>query len=168
MIEEDIAFLVISILTIGGAIFALESKQIVYGAIALGLSFLGIAGLFVVLDATFVAMFQIIVYVGAVAVLIVFTVMLVGEGKSFKETRGIAPKVAGLITAVALALTLVVSFGVSKISNTTSPASIPNFLDIGKFLTNQFAPLLELLAVMLAASLLGALTLAKVDKEDLK
>ena len=92
MIEEDIAFVVISALTVGGSIIALESKQVIYGAIALGFSFLGIAGLFVILDATFVAMFQIIVYVGAVSVLIVFTVMVVGEGKSFKETPGTAYK----------------------------------------------------------------------------
>ncbi len=77
MIEEDIAFVVISALTIGSAIVALEARQVVYGAIALAFSFLGVAGLFIVLDATFVALFQIIVYIGAIAVLILFTVMLV-------------------------------------------------------------------------------------------
>src|SRR5579875_1124393 len=77
MIEEDIAFVVISALTVGAAIVSLEAKQVVYGAIALAFSFLGIAGLFIVLDATFVALFQIIVYIGAIAVLILFTVMLV-------------------------------------------------------------------------------------------
>ena len=93
MIEEDIAFVVISALTVGAAIFALESKQVVYGAIALGFSLLGVAGLFIVLDATYVALFQIIVYIGAVAVLILFTVMLVGESKLLKES----PTTLGMI-----------------------------------------------------------------------
>ena len=73
---------------------------------------------------------------------------------------------AGVITAVALALTLVVIFNLSSSSSATPQPSIPSFLDMGKILTSQYAPVLELLAVMLAASLLGALTLAKVDKED--
>src|SRR3546814_11664694 len=47
-----------------------------YGAIALAISMLGIAGFFLLLDSPFVAMFQITVYVGAVAVLVIFTVML--------------------------------------------------------------------------------------------
>ena len=46
MIEEDIAFIVISVLTIGSSIVALEARQVVYGAIALAFSFLGVAGLF--------------------------------------------------------------------------------------------------------------------------
>src|SRR4029078_12477146 len=73
----DAYFVGIAVLTIGTSILALESKELIYGAIALALSMLGIAGFFLLLDAPFVAMFQIAVYVGAVAVLIIFTVMLV-------------------------------------------------------------------------------------------
>ena len=64
----DVAFIGLSILTIGSAIFALESREIIYGAIALATSMLGIAGFFILLGSPFVAMFQISVYVGAVAV----------------------------------------------------------------------------------------------------
>ena len=70
-------FVGLSVLTIGSALFALESREIVYGAIGLAISMLGIAGFFIILDAPFVAMFQIAVYVGAVAVLVIFIVMLV-------------------------------------------------------------------------------------------
>jgi NADH-quinone oxidoreductase subunit J len=166
MIEEDVAFVVISLLTIGAAIVALESKQIVYGAIALGFSFLGIAGLFIVLDATFVALFQIIVYIGAVAVLILFTVMLVGESKFFKETPTRAGKVVGIITAILLALTLVLSFGASSMSKSGAQATAPSYADIGNLLTGQYAPVLELLGLLIASSLVGALTLAKVEKKQ--
>ena len=166
MIEEDIAFVVISALTIGAAIVALESKQTVYGAIALGFSLLGIAGLFIVLDATFVAMFQIIVYVGAVSVLIVFTVMVVGEGKSFNVSPNIVGKAVGIITALAVALTLVLSFGASSTANASAQASGPNFNEIGMILTNQYGSVLEILALIISASLIGALTLAKVEKKE--
>src|SRR5712692_1920867 len=109
MIEEDIAFVTISALTIGAAIVSLEARQVVYGAIALAFSFLGVAGLFIVLDATFVALFQIIVYIGAIAVLILFTVMLVTKDVEADAEREpikpfgilIAVTIAVLVTAVA-------------------------------------------------------------------
>src|SRR3712207_5803676 len=73
----DPIFIAVAVLTVGTAILALEARELIYGAIALAISMLGIAGFFLLLDAPFVAMFQIAVYVGAVAVLIIFTVMLV-------------------------------------------------------------------------------------------
>jgi NADH:ubiquinone oxidoreductase subunit 6 (subunit J) len=77
---SDVTFAAMVVVTIGGGITALEAREIVYGAIGLAFSFFGVAGLFFLLDAPFVAVFQITVYVGAVAVLILFTVMLVREG----------------------------------------------------------------------------------------
>ena len=64
----DPIFIAVSVMTIGLAIVnALESRELVYGAIALAISMLGIAGFFLILDSPFVAMFQITVYVGAVS-----------------------------------------------------------------------------------------------------
>ena len=73
----DIVFLAMMAVTVGGAIVALESREIVYGAVGLAGSLFGVAAFFFLLDAPYVAVFQITVYVGAVAVLIIFTVMLV-------------------------------------------------------------------------------------------
>src|SRR5919107_2847847 len=97
LLMVDVAFIGLSVLTVGSAIFALESREIIYGAIALAISMLGIAGFFILLDSPFVAMFQITVYVGAVAVLVIFTVMLVRTQALFsrKEDRG--RKAAGII-----------------------------------------------------------------------
>src|SRR4030042_5294554 len=93
----DPIFIAVAVMTIGSAIVALESRELIYGAIALAISMLGIAGFFLLLDAPFVAMFQITVYVGAVAVLIIFTVMLVRTQDLFsaKDDRG--RKAAGIV-----------------------------------------------------------------------
>src|SRR5579864_6174687 len=120
MIEEDIAFVVISALTIASAIISLEAKQVVYGAIALAFSFLGIAGLFIVLDATFVALFQIIVYIGAIAVLIVFTVMLVTKDVERDADRE-PVKPMGIIIAVVIALLVGAVAAVSNFTNWYPP-----------------------------------------------
>ena len=84
----DATFIALTVVTLGGAIAALEAREIIYGAVGLAASFFGVASLFFLLDAEFVAVFQITVYVGAVAVLVLFTVMLVREGRWFGDYAG--------------------------------------------------------------------------------
>ncbi|MDG6907510.1 MAG: NADH-quinone oxidoreductase subunit J [Nitrososphaerota archaeon] len=166
MIEEDIAFVVISALTIGSAIVALEARQVVYGAIGLAFSFLGVAGLFIVLDATFVALFQIIVYIGAVAVLILFTVMLVTKDVESQSKRE-PLKPVGIIIAVVIAVLIAVVASVSNLSVWYDTGSYSGSIvsGIGSLLTSQYALPLEVLGLVLGASIVGALTLAKLEKE---
>ena len=93
----DSIFIGLSVITIGSAILSLESRELLYGGIALAVSMLGIAGYFIILDAPFVAMFQIAVYVGAVAVLVIFIVMLVRTEALFSDTEDRGRRIAGLI-----------------------------------------------------------------------
>jgi len=160
----DVTFLAMVVATIGGAITALEAREIVYGAIGLAFSFFGVAGLFFLLDSPFVAVFQITVYVGAVAVLILFTVMLVREGRWMRDSLGSWDRVAGLLAAVALALSLVLSFAASSFRGAVEQTTAPSFIGIGEFISGPFAPALELLALVLAAAIVGALMLAKVER----
>jgi len=158
----DITFAALSVVAVGGAFAALEAREIIYGAVGLAASFFGVASLFFLLESPFFAVFQITVYVGAVAVLILFTVMLVREGKWFGDSMGPGATVAAIITVVALIVSLVSSFEAAKLS-TAKQATAPSFVNIGQLLTGQYAPALEFLALVLAASVLGALTLAKVE-----
>jgi NADH:ubiquinone oxidoreductase subunit 6 (subunit J) len=167
MVEAtDAAFIALTVVTVGGAVAALEAKEIIYGAVGLAASFFGVASLFFLLDSPFVAAFQITVYVGAVAVLLLFTVMLVREGRWFGDSMGPTARVAAVVTVVALVVSLVSSFFAANLSNTASQKSAPSFVNIGQLLTGQYAPALEVLALVLAASVLGAMTLAKVDPTE--
>ena len=159
----DAVFLAAAVVTVGGAITALEAREIIYGAVGLAGSFFGVASLFFMLDAPFVAVFQITVYIGAVAVLVLFTVMLVREGSWFRDSPKPLGQFAGLVTAVALALSLVLSLTGPELANATPQSSAPSFVGIGQLLTGEFGPVLELLALLLAASVLGAIALAKVE-----
>src|SRR6188472_1008166 len=93
----DPVFIATAVLTIGAAIVALESRELIYGGIALAISMLGVAGFFLLLDSPFVAMFQITVYVGAVAVLVIFTVMLVRTQELFSKREDRGRKGAGIV-----------------------------------------------------------------------
>jgi NADH:ubiquinone oxidoreductase subunit 6 (subunit J) len=164
MLDEDtIAFIVLSGLTIGAALISLETRQVVYGAISLAFSFLGIAGLFIVLQATFVALFQIIVYVGAIAVLIIFTVMVVTkEVESEAKREPFKPLAIAIATIVALSVGIVASL--SNLSSTTSAGPSYTVADIGAQLTGTYQFPLVILGLILGASVVGALTLAKSER----
>jgi NADH-quinone oxidoreductase subunit J len=164
----DGVFIALSIITVGSAILTLESKEILYGGIALAISMLGIAGYFIILDAPFVAMFQIAVYVGAVAVLIIFTVMLVRSPNTVtkRETKKI--KIAGiLISIVFLAFVIpLIGNSVNKQFSFTNNIPAVDIKEIGKKLLTYYSPVLIVLALVLAGSIIGALALAR--REDIE
>jgi NADH-quinone oxidoreductase subunit J len=77
----DIVFIVISILTILSTIMVIRSRKLVHSALYLAGTFIGTAGLFILLEAEFLAWVQVLVYVGAVVTLILFTIMLTRKGE---------------------------------------------------------------------------------------
>ena len=162
----EIVFLVLSVITIGSAIAALEMRSLIYGSIALMGSLGGIAGFFLLLDAPFVALFQLAVYVGSIAVLILFTVMLVKRELIFKKIEDKRRKFAG----IGLMLIIMVSIGAifidSGIKTITTDEPPVNFRDIGADFVIYYWPALILMGLILAGTVTGALVLARrVDVE---
>jgi NADH:ubiquinone oxidoreductase subunit 6 (subunit J) len=154
------------VFTVASAIFALEAEEIIYGAIGLAGSLFGVAVLFFFLDAPYVAVFQVAVYIGAVAVLILFTVMLVRQEKWAKEVPATSgTKLAGVATGLSLTVVLALAVFSSNLGSFTSISNTATFLDIGQLISTSDSPVLEVLALVLAASVVGALTLSRFDKE---
>ena len=160
----DATFLALSVLTIGSAIAALEMRSLIYGSIALMGTLGGIAGFFLLLDSPFVALFQIAVYVGSIAVLILFTVMLVKRELIFKKIEDRRRKFAGiglmLILMVALG-SVIIDSGLRSIQTDAPPV---DFRDIGEDFVTYYWPALVLMALILAGAVTGALVLAR--RED--
>jgi NADH-quinone oxidoreductase subunit J len=77
----DVVFLIISIITIFSSIMVVQAKKLVHSAVYLAGTLIGTAGLFILLKAEFVAWIQVLVYVGAVITLILFTIMLTRKGE---------------------------------------------------------------------------------------
>jgi NADH-quinone oxidoreductase subunit J len=73
---QTVVFIILSLITLGAALAVVTSKNLFHSALFLILSFVGVAGLYVLLEAPFLAAVQILVYVGAIAILIVFAIML--------------------------------------------------------------------------------------------
>lgn len=161
----DILFLSMATITIGASILALEARDLVYGAAALGIAFLGIAGLFFLLDASYVGAFQIAVYIGAVVVLILFTIMLVGPqlGEPPLELKRLS-----LLAAILVSLLLGTAGAVANAAafpGADNCGSGCDLVGLSNALINQYGVQLEFLSLVLAAAVIGALTLAKTDRK---
>jgi len=161
----DAAFLALSVITIGSAIAALELRSLIYGSIALMGTLGGIAGFFLLLDSPFVALFQIAVYVGSIAVLILFTVMLVKRELIFTKIEDPKRKWAGiglmLIFMVALGA-IILDSGLKSVTTDEPPV---DFREIGDDFLTYYWPALILMALILAGSVTGALVLARREDE---
>ncbi len=163
----DLVLIVIAILTIAAAIASIEAKDIVYGAVSLGGMFLGLACLFVLLDATYAAMFQITVYIGAVAVLILFTIMVVPYDLWHQRLkRPIREWFPSLLINVLLLVILIFVLITSGTLSTTPPAWSWTIEELAITILNDYGVALLILGLVLTASLIGALTLSKREAQN--
>jgi NADH-quinone oxidoreductase subunit J len=165
----DIVFLVLSSVVIVSAIFALEARELIYGAVGLALSLMGVAGLFILLGAEYLAMFQVSVYVGAVVVLILFTIMLVRResGRIVEEEEpGRLGRAGGFVAGlVALAVAGAVMF-LAPFSPETPEFYRVSLRELGRYLASSYAVALVILGLLIGATVVGGLTLAKVEREE--
>ena len=160
----DSVFLALSVLTIGSAIVALEIRSLIYGSIALMIALSGIAGFFLLLDAPFVAMFQLSVYVGSIAVLILFTVMLVRRDLIENKVEDKRRRYVGIVLMIALMLgigTIIIGSGLKTMDTNSSAV---DYKKIGEDFLTYYSPALIVMALILASSIIGAMTLAR--RED--
>ena len=160
----DGIFLALAVLTVGSAVAALEMRSLIYGSIALMGSLGGVAGFFFLLDSPFVALFQLAVYVGSIAVLILFTVMLVRRELIFRKIEDVRRRWAGvglmLVFLVAVG-GVVVSSGIHDMGVESPPV---DFRDIGGDFLIYYWPALVVMALILSGAVTGALVLAR--RED--
>ena len=164
-----VVFYLISALAVGGALAAILLKNLVHAALALTLAFLGLAFLFLELDAQFAGFVQILVYVGAVAILVVFAILLTRGSDLPKEGVFSKTWIVGLLIAAGVFAVLgwaVLQAAQSLPHEATAPAVTVN--DIGNALMGRYVLPLEIVAVLLTAAMLGAVIVAMHEKEKTK
>jgi NADH:ubiquinone oxidoreductase subunit 6 (subunit J) len=162
-------FYLISALAVGGALAAILLKNLVHAALALTLAFLGLAFLFLRLDAQFAGFAQILIYVGAVAILVVFAILLTRGSESPKGSVFSKTWLVGLVIAAGVFAILgwvILQAGPWLPHETPAPAVTVN--DIGNALMGRYVLPLEVVAVLLTAAMLGAVIVAMHEKEKSK
>jgi len=104
---SQVIFILISALTLGTGIIVVTNRNLFHAALAMMLSFLGVAMMYVTLDAGFMAAAQLLVYIGAISILIIFAIMLTRRMMQARETPFNTQWGMGLFTAVASAALII-------------------------------------------------------------
>ena len=177
MTPQILAFYLFAISCLAGGVFTVVSRNPVHSVLWLILSFLSAAGLFVLLGAEFVAMLLIIVYVGAVAVLFLFVVMMLDV--DFAELKAEMAKYMplGLLIGVVLLMQLAIAFGVWTTADGVEVATVPdavagggthNTEALGLILYDKYFLLFQLAGLILLVAMVGAIVLTLRHRDYVK
>lgn len=158
-------FIVIAFIVAGSALMVVISRNIFHSLLFLALSFLGVAGVYLLLSADFLAAVQVLVYIGAISVLMMFALMLTHKvmGSNVRQTTE-QIWIAVPIT-VALLVVLVRVFALHSWGYILGPA-MPTTGIIGKALLTDYLLPFELASIVLLVAVVGAIVLAKEDRPD--
>lgn len=161
-----VSFFILTAMMIGAALGVVLLANIVYSAFLLGVVFLSISGLYILLNADFVAAAQILIYVGAINVLILFAIMLVNKQENFTDIpkRWIRNLATGLVCLSLFALLSTMILITPWLLDPTSPAVVENtVIELGKHFFSDFLLPFELASVLLLMAMVGAIVLARRD-----
>lgn len=161
----DLIFYLFAVITIVSGIIVVNSKNIVHAAFSMLLTFFGVAGIYVLLGADFLAVVQIMVYVGGILILLLFGVMLTNKITNVEIRSGTVQVIPAII---GLAVFAAVLFWIMTSTNwKTTDFEIPftTAYDIGEVLISQYVLVFELLGILLLVALIGAASIARRDKE---
>ncbi len=173
----QLIFLLVSFLTLASAIAVVVDRNLFHAALAMMVSFLGVAGLYVTLDAGFMAAAQLMIYIGAISILIIFAIMLTRRMMQAQETPFNSQPGLGLFTAVSsfvLITAVIIRYWPTQpdatvffASKTEVPASAlqASVATLGEAMVsangiNAYVLPFEVTSVLLLAALIGSIIIA--------
>ena len=179
MIAHALFFYFFSIIAILSAVMVIVSRNTVHAVFFLILDFISIASLFILIGAEFLGMMMIIVYVGAVAVLFLFVVMLLNVSEQklswFRGARKTKHIPIGLAVGAVILLELIVVVGGWKYRDTFSETKFLNFEKdftnthaIGNVMYTEYIHLFQISGLILLLSMIGAIVLTYRKREGVK
>jgi NADH-quinone oxidoreductase subunit J len=164
MSGQEIAFLIVAIIGGIGAIRLVTSQNVIHAALYLVVTLTSVGAAYLLLAAEFLAWVQILIYVGAIVVLLLFSLMLtkapIGRDTLDNQQRGIAA-VIGIGVLIGLVILLQATFGGKKIA--PSPTHTEQ---VGASLFRGYVLPFEIVSVLLLAALVGAVVLARKEEAE--
>jgi NADH-quinone oxidoreductase subunit J len=161
-----ILFYILSAITLGTAFLTIFSKNPIHSAIYLVLCFFSIAGHYLMFNAQFLAIVHIIVYSGAIMILMLFTIMLMNLNKEDEKNKNMLSRIAAVASFCLVALVLLATFIKSQAVITNYEVSGKDYQSIkvlGQVLLNDYMVPFEFASVLLLVSMIGAVLLSKKE-----
>ncbi len=159
-----IVFWVMTVFTLGGALGVVTSRNLFHAALYLILSFFGVTGYYVLLSAGFLAMVQLMVYAGAIAILILFAIMF-SRRPMAHESQANQQWWLSLLLALALFVVLVVVVGAVNWPVSDAAPAADTVTQLGVALLGSYLIPFEVVAVLLSVAMIGAIFLAREKTE---
>ncbi len=162
-------FLVAAIISLFGAIMMATRRNPIHSALWLIVSFFSLAVIYLTLNAQFIAVAQVIVYAGAIMMLIVFVIMLIHLESEFVQRRKLSgPKIIGAFITVILFLEVaaaVLSLGGKTAKATTGAALTGSVAEVGNSLYGKYLFPFEIASILLLIGIVGAVVLSRRGKD---
>ena len=159
----DLVFILLALLTVVPAIWVVFSPNIVHAGFALLFTLFGVAGLYAYMGADFIAVTQVMVYIGGVLVLVLFTVMMTRIPKHGRANFGRDRYVPAAVFALAV-FAMIYKTITSVNWGASSTEAVPTVAEIGtNFMTNYIFPF-EYVSLVLLAAMIGAAILIREEK----
>ncbi|WP_275695538.1 NADH-quinone oxidoreductase subunit J [Fredinandcohnia quinoae] len=166
MTGEFLAFLVLALSAIGGGILMLNLQKVVHMVVALVFTFISIAGLYVLLHAEFLAAVQVLIYSGAITILMLFGIMLTNHNATNEKKISMGRNIIILLGIIGFGLAIYFGIYDLELGEQATDLHVDNTEKIGLALYSKFVIPFELMSVVLLVALVGAIVLAKKDKEE--
>lgn len=163
----QVLFCVLSVITLASAFMTIYSRKPMHSAIYLLICFTSITGHYLILNAQFLAMVNLIVYIGAIMILIVFTIMLMNLNKENEVYKPRITRLGAIVTFCLMCLVLIAIFINSKPivgEYTTTGEDYQSIKVLGKVLLNEYMLPFEFASVLLLVAMIGAVLLSKKEK----
>ena len=156
-------FIVLAVLTIGGGVGVVVTRNVVHAALALLVSLIAVAGLYLVLFAEFLALVQVLIYGGAIIIVLLFAIMLTRNSEYPRITDNKQWPLAALAALAFLGI-LIPSFLINRVDDTTPQNA--SFTGIGESLFTTWSVPFEIASLVLLVALIGAIIIARSDEEE--
>jgi len=165
MVDIALGFLIV--ISLAGAVMAVALKKVFHNLLGFGLSMLGVAGVTIVLGAEFVALMQLLIFLGGIGIAMVFAVMMSTPREQDEEDRSPGRVLAAVGTGVGF-MAIVGSLTVSAAFPTAKAvdASLFSAPHLGLLLLSDYALPFEAISLLLLAAILGAVIVARRSRED--
>jgi NADH-quinone oxidoreductase subunit J len=160
----QILFYFLSALAIGSALFVVVSKNPIYSVLSLIVTFFAISGHYILLNAQFLGVVNIIVYAGAIMVLFLFVIMLMNLNSDTEPQKNKWLKMAGVVAGGCLLLVLVAGLKNVEIKNQAAQLAtgdIGLISNLGNVLFNEYVVPFEISSVLFLSAMVGAVVLGK-------
>jgi NADH-quinone oxidoreductase subunit J len=165
MTLSEIIFLLVVLTTMAGGAMAVLSGSIIYALIGLVIAMFGVAGLYVYLNSPFLAMMQILIYVGAISVLIAFAIMLAGPLYRRPKEWTTVGKLAAALGIAGFSLLMFIRFAAEAFPRVEVQPFAVETKNIGRLFFDELMLPFELISLLIVVGILGAIMLALFSRE---